>query len=250
MSASGAAVWITFLAGCPDTGDDSGQGEELDTADIDGDGYSRSEGDCDDSDGSISPEMDEHTGNTVDEDCNGTRFASTPVAEATGRLVGTEAGMNFGYVVFAAPAELANTRTVAVAEPGWGGDGPGSARMFDPAAAAAAAAGRTASRRPHRYWREGERGITLGSPTSTVKKQRKFGAVCARRVFCLLARRGRGRVDQGETRRAQPLVGFADKRQPSCVGFANGFRVFATPRQWLRGAFGLLHAWLRAHALS
>ncbi len=105
MTGRRASLWIALLAGCPDRSDDTGAGEELDTAELHGDG---------------------------------TRFATTPVAGATGKMVGTEVGMNFGFVVVAAAPVAGNTGTVAVAEPGWGTSGLPAVRVLAPITAAAA----------------------------------------------------------------------------------------------------------------
>jgi hypothetical protein len=70
-------VVFTALVGCPsndtgtrDTGDDTPDTDPLDVDD-DGDGFSENQGDCDDDDPALAPDVAEICDNGIDEDCDG-----------------------------------------------------------------------------------------------------------------------------------------------------------------------------------
>ncbi len=124
----------------PDTDDTAADDTGLDPNDLDEDGYTPAEGDCDDGDPSISPGEEEVTGNDTDENCDGTLYLTTRVADLAQALNGTADFMTFGEIVTVAPSKHPWPGAVLISETGYraGEYGtPGEVHIFSAGAATA-----------------------------------------------------------------------------------------------------------------
>ena len=122
----------TVDTGVYDT-DSSPDDSSPDPDDIDEDGYTPAQGDCDESNPLVSPAAAEITGNDIDENCDGTLYETIPIGQHAVSLFGTAEMWAFGSIVTLEHAGQQNPGTVLVtgaANAGGQYGAPGEVHVF------------------------------------------------------------------------------------------------------------------------